>query len=334
MNKFRKISYFLLLFSIVLMACGRQDKKDSERLEEMNAAVKSLYNVERNDLAEGLTVEHFEEVEAEILAENREDLSEENTERFNEIESLFENAGKMYELEESIHQLFVEDGREIIKEKVKGEEVERLFTSLAEIDSDQWVKYYEKQEAKLIVAEEQVEQIQLARDLVAYLYLEDNQVNPEASREEEKQAKEAVAQIKNETVQSKLDQKLEQIAVYLTEKEEAERAAKSIGDFAGYYHDATDNFLIHITEDRCEGFVPHSDVFFDYEIVEIIHNSGDEITLILHHEKTDTGGFYAPQTTTEVNWELIDDGAFLKSESSIIRRVTETEFDELKNPFD
>ena len=70
------------------------------------------------------------------------------------------------------------------------------------------------------------------------MYGEDDQVSEEATREGEERAQVAVAEVKHETVRMNLDERLAKVDQVLTEREaakkEAEKRAKSIGDFAGY----------------------------------------------------------------------------------------------------
>lgn len=326
MKKIKKSTYFVLLFAFVLGACGRKDQADAERLSELNAQVESLYNDEMNDLAEDLSTEDFEAVEEGIDAEAEEEFSEENEESYAEIVEDFQQALTLYELERAIQELFID---ELVREELDSKELDELSSRLSVIDEEEWTNYLSRQNEALSEAEAQFEQLELAKELVADLYGEDDQVSEEATREDEERAQVAVVEVKHETVRMNLDERLAKVDQVLTERE-AEKRAKSIGDFAGYYHDPAYGDLITITENSYEGFVPNSGFFYDYDIVEIIHNSGDEIHLVIYHEEVDNGPHYVPETRTEVHWKLVDNKAFLDDGSSKIRRITKEEFDRIQ----
>lgn len=328
--KRKNLVYYLMIILLVLGACARKDKEDAERLNQLNSQVESLYNEKTDDLAEGLSEKKLNKVKEKVQSERMEELSEENKEFFETTRVLYQDAQKMYDLEEKIKKVFKED---LVKEKVTEEAIEGLSTELSKIDQEKRKKYIQRQEEKLDQAKKQLEKIEEAEALVADLYQEDGQVSKEANREKEILAQEAVAKLENNKIQTNLEKRLEKVNKSLTEREDAQRRSKSMGDFKGYYHDESENFLITISEDQYEGFVPHSDVFFQYEIREIIHNSGDNISLVIHHDEYDGGGYSISESTKEVHWELINGGDELDLGSTVIRRITEEEFEALENPF-
>lgn len=120
MKKIKKSTYFVLLFAFVLGACGRKDQADAERLSELNAQVESLYNDEKNDLAEDLSTEDFEAVEEGIDAEAEKEFSEENEESYAEIVEDFQQALTLYELERAIQELFID---ELVREELDSKEL-------------------------------------------------------------------------------------------------------------------------------------------------------------------------------------------------------------------
>lgn len=338
MKKMQQLTYITILFTLVLVGCGRKDEADAERLVQVHEQVEALYNEEMNDLADDLSTGELEEVEDTIQVEKEEELSENNEETLNQIEGLFNHAVNLYELEEEIHALF-KDG--ILIEKVRSEEIDELSQRLNEINQEKWTSYVDRQEEKLIKAEEQFATIKQAKESIASLYEKEGQVRSEVTRADENTAQEAVAQVQNENIQIELQEQLKKVEATLTEREvaeqaareaeeaarkEAEKATKSIGDFAGYYHEEEYNYLITISENNYKGYIPHSGSFFDYEIVEIIQNTGDEITLVLYHEEFDEGGHYIPETTTEMTWKLVDGGRYLQAGPERIRSLTAEEY--------
>lgn len=272
MKKIRKSMYYILLFSIVLGACGNQDKADADLLNQINEQVERLHNEEMTDLAEDVSVENFAEVEESIEAVNDADLNEANAKTFKQIEESYHHAVEMFELEEEIQDLFVEN---VVVAEVQLEDLTQLSTRLAEIDPAKWTGYVPRQEEKLVEAEEQLVKRKDAHELVDQLYANRNQVNREVTREEERIAREAVALVKNNTVREELENRLEKVDQTLTHVEaEYEQAKQGVGFFEGMYL-SYDNFILYIDEKQhllAENEA--SDNLVYYEVTDIINNTG------------------------------------------------------------
>lgn len=324
MKKIKKYTYYLVLFSIVLGACGRQDKADAEQLNQINEQVESLYNEEMNDLAEANLIKKFEEVEESMQAINEVDLNEENEKTLKQIEGLYDNAVDMYELEEDIQELFA---AEIVVAEVEFEDLAHLSARLSEIDQVKWTNYVSRQAEKLVEAEKQLENIAVATKLVDQFYLDEDRVNHEANREEESTAKEAVAQVKNEAIREDLEKRLEKVSQTLTKvEEEYKKATEGVGFFKGMYL-SEDNFILYIDEKQY--FIAQneaSDNFFYYEVTEIIKNTGKELTLGLYEQPVPTFGIEGGNS--EETFYISDDHDTISSElGSKFERLTQEEID-------
>lgn len=325
------MGFYLIVFSIVLGACGRKNQEDAERLEQISEVVESLYNEEKNDLAADISETKLAEVEKSIEVEKENERNEENENTFQMIESSYQNAAMMFELEQDIANLFTDET--IVQEKITQADVENLIERLEEIDRIKWTPYVNRQEEGLVNATEQLDQIQVAKEMVNELYVNE-EVKTDVNQEELRIAQERVAKIKNSTIRADLDKRLEKVEQILIERTAAAKAAKSIGGFVGYYHNEEDNFFIMITEDTYEGFRPETDAVFYYEIFEIIHNSGTEISLIIHHDEFMELGDFVAAETKEVHWKLEDNGKYLNTGNSKYQRVTAEEFEQLQIPSD
>lgn len=282
MKRVKKLTYYILLFSLILGACSRKDQEDAERLKEVHVQTESLYNDELNDLVEDISAKNLVRVEVAIESEKKEEFNEENELTLEEIEELYQIALNLYELEEDIHELFIDD---IVTQEIGTKEIDQLSTRLSKVNSEKWTKYVSKHEEKLSDGRKQIESIQRAEESLDNLYLEDGQVNSEVSPEEERVAQEVVAQVKNKKIREELENRLEKVNLTLTKlEEEHKKATEGLGYFEGMYL-SSDNFLLYIDK---ENFYIAQNVASDnarfYEVTEIIKNTGQELTLGLYEE--------------------------------------------------
>lgn len=326
MKSVRKYSYVILLLLFVLAGCGRKDEKDAERLSQLNSQVESLYNEEMDDLADYTSAKEFEEAKASVSAETESELSEENEAYFKEIEALYQNAIVMNELEADINDLFNE---EIVKEETEMQSIDALSESLDAIDSETWSSYVPRQREQLVEAKEQLEQIQLAEELVTDLYRADDEVNPEATREEEEAAKEAVGKVKNQEVKARLEERLKTVDERFTEwEEEAKKANEGVGYFEGMYL-SDENIILYLDEELyflAENVA--SDNLVHYEVTEILENTGEKLRLALHQEPIELLGVEGGDF--EETFYLSDDHQRITNEEGVsYERLTEEEMNEI-----
>lgn len=288
MKRIKKFSFYIIILSIFLTACGQQDKQDAERLSQLNGEVENLFNDEMNDLAEDLSAEKFEEVKKSIEEENEEELNEENTQYFIEIKNSYLNALDMQTLETDIEQLFTEKQ---LNEEFGEKEIELLSQRLSEINAEKWTNYVTRQEEKLAEAEGQITKIQDAETLVNDLYLDGDRVNRDASREDEKAAQEAVAEVKNDNLRLELEERLEKVNQTLTKaEEEYKKATTGLGYFEGMYL-SYDNYILYLDEDDFYiAYNDASDHMAVYELTDILTNTGKELKLALYESPLEAFG--------------------------------------------
>lgn len=278
-----------------------------------------------------IRVEQLDEIVVFIDMEADTKFNDENKSRMELIESKFTLATAMYKLAEKIDQMF--EG-EVVKLPVTIEEVEAVIADLEFFTKEGMTEFVERQSIRLDEVKEQLQFIEKATDLIDKLFTDEAKVRETATRDDEQEAIKVVEKIMNEDIQAKLLDKLAIIdqAITKVEEEEAKRKAaeerkkkeeearkkveKSIGDFAGYYM-AEDGFLCHITDKRFDCFMPNSDVFGFNEIVEIIHNAGNEIKLTI---KT------AENELIQLDWRLLDGGKVIDL-GERMKRITKETYD-------
>lgn len=324
----KKITYTILVLSLILVACGGKDQEAAERLSQLNVEVESLYNEEMNDLREELSTEDFDKVEAsiEVEAKDKEEFNKENTETLEKIESLYQNAVVMHELDNEIQELFNE---EILHEKVEMEEIDDLSTRLSEIDGEQWTVYVNRQEEMLNEARAQLVTIQDAEELVNKLSFEDGKVSAEATREGEKAAQDAVSQIKNESIRALYEKRLEDVDEVLTALEvERKKATEGVGHFGGMYL-SSDNILLYIDNKKtifAENIVSDNSAY--YEIRKVINNTGKELTVEVYEYPDEAFGIEGG--ITRDTYYLSDDHQTVTYEDvRKFQRLSQSEQDEV-----
>lgn len=339
MKKIKRFGYLIILLSLVLVGCGRKDEKDAKRLDLLNDKVESLFNEEINDLAANNTAIEFEETAADIESEKEYTLNEENESFFLEIEELYQDGVSMYELENEINSLY---SGEAIKEGVNDKEIEALSLGLADIDSTKWTGYVPRQEERLAEANDQLEEVKLAAELVADLYSDYSVVKSELTREEEKNARKAVEKVKNENIRANLEKRLEKVDEKLKklEEEEEKKATEGIGFFEGMFL-SSDDFILYLDDSLLlVAQNDASDHMAYYEVTDILSNTGKELTLALYEEGDEfTGVEGGPDEQT---FYLSDDYETITTkEGDEFHRLNQEEIDEvyerlpgLKNPGD
>lgn len=327
MKNVKKLGYLIILLSFVLVGCGQRDKKDAERLGLLHDKVESLFNDEMTDLAANNSAIEFEETALDIEREKDHTLNEENESFFLETEELYQEAVEMDKLEKEIDGLY---SGEAVKEGVDDQEIENLSLRLVDIDSSKWTDYVPRQEERLAEANDQLEKVKLAADLVADLYADYSVVKSNLTREEEKQARKAVEEVKNEKIRENLEKRLEKVDQKLIklEEEKEKKAAEGMGFFEGMFL-SSDNFILYLDENLLlVAQNDASDHMAYYEITDILSNTGKELTLALYEKEDEFTGVEGGEE--EQTFYISDDYETITTkEGDEFHRLTQEEIDEV-----
>lgn len=171
----KRISLYIVLFSLILGACGRQGKEDTARLMGINQQIQELYSEETEDLTEDISKENFDEIKVKIELEKERQLNKENQKTFEKIVNSYENIVFMYELEEDLQALLINKNS---LEEQHVEVIEDLSMRLTEVDSKKWANYVTRQEGKLdeVLAQLEVNRKKATKDVGYFegMYLSDD----------------------------------------------------------------------------------------------------------------------------------------------------------------
>lgn len=297
MKKIKKTAYVLMFTSLILLGCGRKNKEATARLDKLDENIATLYNEEKNDLHKDISEEKIAEISSQLdeEMEQKENLNDENQEKLDASEESFTQAEKMYEFDREVKTLFEAD--DILNEEATLEQIEAAERRLADFDIAKLTAFFDRHEKLFLAARSQLKVRNQADRLVERLFENEETVREDATRVQEKEAHEAVEEIKNEALQEKYKKRLEKVNTAITKrekeeeerkrKEEEEKRARSIGDFEGMYL-SDDNFIYYLDEkvylitENIE-----SDNLVIYEIQEIRDNTGQEVTVKLFEEASE-----------------------------------------------
>lgn len=209
---------------LVVTSCGKKDEEDAARLSDIKAHLEVLFNDEEDDLSNRVNREELDNIAQMMEAEKETDFNEENERTMESLQSTYTLVVSMFELDEQVNELFAEG---VIKESVSTDQVTSLLVELETFGQENIKTFIERQTTLLKEAITQLEIIEKAEDLVEQLFTKEGKVKKQATREEEKNAKQAVTEIQNKNIQETLFNKLEEVDHSITKaEEEAERKAE------------------------------------------------------------------------------------------------------------
>lgn len=232
--KYKKTTLFLfcLLLAAIFAGCGsekddseEQAKEDAERIASIKEKAETLYNEDKTDLAEGLTMEQINEVVELIMAEIDKAFSPENESELLLTYDMTDRAKSMFELDNEIHSLFVKD--DILAKDVTLDTIEDLKETLEIYRALN--EYYERLTEKIEVAFAQSEHIEL---VMSYFesFIQDGEIITDVTEQDVKEAEELLKEIKNNEIRKELTKHLNRLVAAVETIEETEFAAENKDD--------------------------------------------------------------------------------------------------------
>lgn len=188
--------------------------------------VDKLYNKDRTDLADNLTLDDINEIEQLILGIKEKDLSDKNLKKLNYVIDDFEIVQVMNDLELSIEEIF-EEGSEIVKIEINDENITKLEGELEAFQ--EMSKYYIRNANRLVSASEQVETINLVQERLDELF-EDGELREDVTNEELEEVRELINTVKNSELKDSLLARLEGVEVASAEEEELENTDNELDE--------------------------------------------------------------------------------------------------------
>lgn len=188
--------------------------------------VDKLYNKDRTDLADNLTLDGINEVEQSILDVKDKKISEKNQTIFEDVIADFGTVQLMFDLELSIDEVFEEDS-EIVKIEINDENITKLEEELEGFQD--MSKYYIRNTNRLVSASEQVEAINLVQERLDELF-EDGELREDITDEELEEVRELINTVKNSELKDSLLARLEGVEVASAEEEELENTDNELDE--------------------------------------------------------------------------------------------------------
>ena len=214
--------FYIALIGLFVIGVGSffiyRQQKEARALEfegyeiaTIEDRVNGLYNDEKTDIKEDIESEllNLDQIFVEL---NEKDLSNRSEKQISEMEEEFLTAKSMYELEESILNLFNDD---IIRRNTSLKKVVELEDSLIAFEDKK--VYYKWNKTYTAEARLQVETIEEVTDLVENL-ISDDGLNEEVDEEDINELEVLIKEIKDETVQEKMLAKIETARLALEQR--------------------------------------------------------------------------------------------------------------------
>lgn len=222
----------LLLIGIVSFFIYNHQQKDrflkfeGYEISLIEEKVDKLYNKDRTDLADNLTLDGINEVEQSILDVKDKKISEKNQTIFEDVIADFGTVQLMFDLELSIDEVFEEDS-EIVKIEINDENITKLEEELEGFQ--EMSKYYIRNTNRLVSASEQVEAINLVQERLDELF-EDGELREDITDEELEEVRELINTVKNSELKDSLLARLEGVEVASAEEEELENTDNELDE--------------------------------------------------------------------------------------------------------
>lgn len=233
----KKFKSTLLIIGLLLIGIGsffiynhqqkdRFLKFEGYEVSLIEEKVDKLYNKDRTDLADNLTLDGINEVEQSILDVKDKKISEKNQTIFEDVIADFGTVQLMFDLELSIDEVFEEDG-EIVKIEINDENITKLEEELEGFQ--EMSKYYIRNTNRLVSASEQVEAINLVQERLDELF-EDGELREDITDEELEEVRELINTVKNSELKDSLLARLEGVEVASAEEEELENTDNELDE--------------------------------------------------------------------------------------------------------
>lgn len=189
---------------------------EAYEIENIEKKIARLYNKEKTDLSEELSIEQFQSIQESLEELKTKEYSPKNQKRLEKVEGEYLEAKAMEKLQVDVETLFTEEG--IIEKNLTLTKINPLEERLQKFREK--VVYYDRNQRSLADAKEQVNTIETAKSFMNSLF-ENEFVRADVTRESEEEALELIGKIKNKEVREELLTRAEKIDVALTEAEEA-----------------------------------------------------------------------------------------------------------------
>ena len=233
----KKFKSTLLIIGLLLIGIGsffiynhqqkdRFLKFEGYEVSLIEEKVDKLYNKDRTDLADNLTLDGINEVEQSILDVKDKKISEKNQTIFEDVIAHFGTVQLMFDLELSIDEVFEEDS-EIVKIEINDENITKLEEELEGFQ--EMSKYYIRNTNRLVSASEQVEAINLVQERLDELF-EDGELREDITDEELEEVRELINTVKNSELKDSLLARLEGVEVASAEEEELENTDNELDE--------------------------------------------------------------------------------------------------------
>ena len=233
----KKFKSTLLIIGLLLIGIGsffiynhqqkdRFLKFEGYEVSLIEEKVDKLYNKDRTDLADNLTLDGINEVEQSILDVKDKKISEKNQTIFEDVIADFGTVQLMFDLELSIDEVFEEDS-EIVKIEINDENITKLEEELEGFQ--EMSKYYIRNTNRLVSASEQVEAINLVQERLDELF-EDGELREDITDEELEEVRELINTVKNRELKDSLLARLEGVEVASAEEEELENTDNELDE--------------------------------------------------------------------------------------------------------
>ena len=233
----KKSKLTLLIIGLLLIGIGsffiynhqqkdRFLKFEGYEVSLIEEKVDKLYNKDRTDLADNLTLDGINEVEQSILDVKDKKISEKNQTIFEDVIADFGTVQLMFDLELSIDEVFEEDS-EIVKIEINDENITKLEEELEGFQ--EMSKYYIRNTNRLVSASEQVEAINLVQERLDELF-EDGELREDITDEELEEVRELINTVKNSELKDSLLARLEGVEVASAEEEDLENTDNELDE--------------------------------------------------------------------------------------------------------
>ncbi len=219
--------FYVLMIGLLLIGIGsvffhRQQKEqrilafESYEISAITGRIDELFNEEKTDIAQDLSEETLEELEILFEELNKKEFSRRSRARIEETKDDFLTARSMLQTEKEVAAIFVEP--HVVDQAVSEEHIDDLEYRV--LNYENMTNYVDRNIEWLAYGRKEIVAIDRAREFVARLFDEEENVLETVSREEEEEARNLIAAIQNKEVKDELLNRVEMVQLALADREE------------------------------------------------------------------------------------------------------------------